>query len=191
MYLNYLNQGEKHMHKDVEKILVSEEKICETVKRIGDEINRDLAGEPLLVIVILKGSTPFAMDLIRTLTMPVELDFMQVSSYGASTETSGSINIKRDLEQDISGKNILIVEDIIDSGNTLSKLKSLFESRNTKSVRICAMLDKPSRRVADVHVDYTGIEIPDEFVIGYGLDYAEQYRNLPYIGVLKRSVYEN
>lgn len=179
------------MHKDVEKILVSEEKIRETVKRIGDEINRDLAGEPLLVIVILKGSTPFAMDLIRTLNMPVELDFMQVSSYGVSTETSGSINIKRDLDQDISGKNILIVEDIIDSGNTLFKLKSLFESRNTKSVRICTMLDKPSRRVADVHVDYTGIEIPDEFVIGYGLDYAEQYRNLPYIGVLKRSVYEN
>lgn len=179
------------MHKDVEKILVSEEKICETVKRIGDEINRDLAGEPLLVIVILKGSTPFAMDLIRTLTMPVELDFMQVSSYGASTETAGFINIKRDIEQDVIGKNILIVEDIIDSGNTLFKLKSMFESRNTKSVRICAMLDKPSRRVADVRVDYTGIEIPDEFVIGYGLDYAEQYRNLPYIGVLKRSVYEN
>lgn len=179
------------MHKDVEKILVSEEKIRETVKRIGDEINRDLAGEPLLVIVILKGSTPFAMDLIRTLNMPVELDFMQVSSYGASTETAGFINIKRDIEQDVIGKNILIVEDIIDSGNTLFKLKSMFESRNTKSVRICTMLDKPSRRVADVHVDYTGIEIPDEFVIGYGLDYAEQYRNLPYIGVLKRSVYEN
>ena len=179
------------MHKDVEKILVSEEKIRETVKRIGDEINRDLAGEPLLVIVILKGSTPFAMDLIRTLNMPVELDFMQVSSYGASTETAGFINIKRDIEQDVIGKNILIVEDIIDSGNTLFKLKSMFESRNTKSVRICTMLDKPSRRVADVHVDYTGIEIPDEFVIGCGLDYAEQYRNLPYIGVLKRSVYEN
>ncbi len=178
------------MHKDVENILVSEEKIRETVKRIGDEINRDLAGEPLLVIAILKGSTPFAMDLIRTLNMPVELDFMQVSSYGASTETTGSINIKRDLDQDISGKNVLIVEDIIDSGNTLFKLKSLFESRNTKSIRICTMLDKPSRRVADVHVDYVGIEIPDEFVIGYGLDYAEQYRNLPYIGVLKRSVYE-
>ena len=177
------------MHKDVEKILVSEEKIRETVKRIGDEINRDLAGEPLLVIVILKGSTPFAMDLIRTLNMPVELDFMQVSSYGASTETAGFINIKRDIEQDVIGKNILIVEDIIDSGNTLFKLKSMFESRNTKSVRICTMLDKPSRRVADVHVDYTGIEIPDEFVIGYGLDYAEQYRNLTYICVLKRSVY--
>ena len=178
------------MHKDVERILVSEEKIQETVKRIGDKINRDLNGEPLLVIVILKGSTPFAMDLIRTLTMPVEIDFMQVSSYGKSTETSGFINVKRDLEQDVTGKNILIVEDIIDSGNTLFKLKNLFESRNAKSVRICTMLDKPSRRVTEVKVDYSGIEIPDEFVVGYGLDYDEQYRNLPYVGILKRSVYE-
>lgn len=178
------------MHKDVEKILVSEEQIRETVKKIADKINNDLAGEPLLVIVILKGSTPFAMDLIKKLEMPVELDFMQVSSYGKSTASDGFINVKRDIEQDISGKNILIVEDIIDSGNTLFKLKTLFESRNAKSVRICTMLDKPSRRVVDVKVDYSGIEIPDEFAIGYGLDYAEQYRNLPYIGVLKRSVYE-
>ena len=178
------------MHKDVESILVSEERIRETVNKIGDKINHDLNGEPLLVIIILKGSTPFAMDLIRTLDMPVEIDFMQVSSYGKSTETAGFINIKRDLEQDVSGKNVLIVEDIIDSGNTLSKLKALFETRNAKYVRICTMLDKPSRRVVDVHVDYSGIEIPDEFAVGYGLDYAEQYRNLPYIGVLKRSVYE-
>lgn len=178
------------MHKDVEKILVSEEQIAETVKKIAGDINRDLAGEPLLVIIILKGSTPFAMDLIKKLDMPVELDFMQVSSYGKSTASSGFINVKRDIEQDISGKNILIVEDIIDSGNTLNKLKTLFESRNAKSVRICTMLDKPSRRVVDVKVDYTGIEIPDEFVVGYGLDYDELYRNLPYIGVLKPSVYE-
>lgn len=178
------------MHKDVEKILVNEEKIKETVAEIGEKINNDLKDEPLLVIIILKGSTPFAMDLIRTLTMPVEIDFMQVSSYGKSTASDGFINVKRDLEQDVTGKNILIVEDIIDSGNTLNKLKTLFESRNAKSVRICTMLDKPSRRVVDVKVDYTGIEIPDEFVVGYGLDYDEQYRNLPYIGVLKRSVYE-
>ena len=178
------------MHKDVESILVNEEKIKEIVSKIGSEINRDLNGKPLLVIVILKGSTPFAMDLIRTLDMPVEIDFMQVSSYGKSTETGGFINVKRDLEQDVTGKNLLIVEDIIDSGNTLSKLKSLFQDRNAKSVRICTMLDKPSRRVVDVKVDYCGVEIPDEFVIGYGLDYNEQYRNLPYVGILKRSVYE-
>lgn len=178
------------MHKDVEKILVSEEQISETVIKIANDINNDLNDEPLLVIIILKGSTPFAMDLIRKLTMPVEIDFMQVSSYGKSTASDGFINVKRDLEQDISGKNVLIVEDIIDSGNTLNKLKTLFESRNAKSVRICTLLDKPSRRVVDVKVDYSGIEIPDEFAIGYGLDYDEQYRNLPYIGVLKRSVYE-
>ncbi len=178
------------MHKDVESILVSEEKIRETVAKIGSEINRDLKGEPLLVIVILKGSTPFAMDLIRTLDMPVELDFMQVSSYGKSTASDGFINVKRDIDEDVSGKNVLIVEDIIDSGNTLNKLKTLFEERKAKTVRICTMLDKPSRRVVDVKVDYSGIEIPDEFAVGYGLDYDEQYRNLPYIGVLKRSVYE-
>ncbi len=178
------------MHKDVEKILVSEEQISETVTRIANEINKDLNDEPLLVIIILKGSTPFAMDLIRKLKMPVEIDFMQVSSYGKSTVSDGFINVKRDLERDVSGKNILIVEDIIDSGNTLYKLKTLFEERNASTVRICTLLDKPSRRVVDVKVDYSGIEIPDEFAIGYGLDYNEQYRNLPYIGVLKRCIYE-
>lgn len=178
------------MHKDVERILVSEEDIKLAVSRIADNLNRDLGGEPLLVVIILKGSTPFAMDLIRKLDMPVQLDFMQVSSYGKSTESAGFINIKRDIEQDVSGKNILIVEDIIDSGNTLFKLKTLFESKKAKSVRICTMLDKPSRRVVDVPVDYVGYEIPDEFAIGYGLDYNEDYRNLPYIGVLKRCVYE-
>lgn len=178
------------MHKDVEKILVSEEEIMSCVKRIADNLNRDLGGEPLLVVIILKGSTPFAMDLIKTLDMPVEIDFMQVSSYGKSTSSSGFINVKKDLEQDVTGKNILIVEDIIDSGNTLYKIKTLFESRKAKSVRICTMLDKPSRRVVDVKVDYVGKEIPDEFVVGYGLDYDEKYRNLPYVGVLKREVYE-
>ncbi len=179
------------MHKDVERILVTEEEIQKTVCKIADNINRDLNGEPLLVVVILKGSTPFAMDLIRKLDMPVELDFMQVSSYGKSTVSSGFINMKKDLERDVSGKNILIVEDIIDSGNTLFKIKTLFESRNARSVRICTMLDKPSRRVVDVEVNYVGMEIPDEFAIGYGLDYNEQYRNLPYIGVLKKEIYEN
>ena len=178
------------MHKDVERILVSEEEIKSAVTRIADNLNKELNGEPLLVIIILKGSTPFAMDLIRKLNMPVQLDFMQVSSYGKSTESYGFINVKRDIEQDVSGKNILIVEDIIDSGNTLFKLKTLFESRNANSVRICTMLDKPSRRVVDVAVDYVGYEIPDEFVVGYGLDYDEDYRNLPYIGILKREVYE-
>ena len=179
------------MHKDLEQILVSEHKISKLVKRIADEINTDLKGEPLLVVIILKGSTPFAMDLIKYLDMSVEIDFMQVSSYGKSTSSSGFINLKKDIEQDITGKNVLIVEDIIDSGNTLNKIKTLFQDRNAKSVRICTLLDKPSRRVVDVKVDYVGFEIPDEFVVGYGLDYNEQYRNLPYVGVLKKSVYTN
>lgn len=178
------------MHKDVERILVSEDEIKSIISEIAEKINKDLNGEPLLVVIILKGSTPFAMDLIRKLTMPVEIDFMQVSSYGKSTKSDGFINMKRDLDQDVSGKNLLIVEDIIDSGNTLHKIKTLFEDRKAKSVRICTMLDKPSRRVVDVKVDYVGKEIPDEFAIGYGLDYNEQYRNLPYVGVLKREIYE-
>ena len=177
------------MHPDVEKILVTEEEISALNARIAGRINADLNGEPLLVIIILKGSTPFAMDLIKKLDMPVEIDFMQVSSYGKSTSSSGFINLKKDIEQDITGKNVLIVEDIIDSGNTLFKIKTLFEDRKAKSVRICTLLDKPSRRVVDVKVDYVGKEIPDEFVVGYGLDYNEQYRNLSYIGVLKREVY--
>ncbi|MCR4718487.1 MAG: hypoxanthine phosphoribosyltransferase [Firmicutes bacterium] len=179
------------MHRDLEQILVTERKLSQLVKRIANEINKDLNGEPLLVVIILKGSTPFAMDLIKHLDMPVEMDFMQVSSYGKSTSSSGFINLKKDIEQDITGKNVLIVEDIIDSGNTLYKIKTLFQDRNAKSVRICTLLDKPSRRVVDVKVDYVGTEIPDEFVVGYGLDYNEQYRNLPYVGVLKKSVYTN
>ena len=177
------------MHKDVERILVTEDEISTLIGQIAERINSDLNGEPLLVIIILKGSTPFAMDLIKKLDMPVEIDFMQVSSYGKSTASSGFINLKKDIEQDLTGKNVLIVEDIIDSGNTLFKIKTLFEDRKAKSVRICTLLDKPSRRVVDVKVDYVGKEIPDEFVVGYGLDYAEKYRNLPYVGVLKKEVY--
>ena len=178
------------MHNDVEKILISEENISEIVSEVAEKINHDLNGEPLLAVIILKGSAPFAMDLIRKLDMSVEIDFMQVSSYGKSTVSNGFINVKKDIEQDVSGKNVLIIEDIIDSGNTLFKIKELFKHREAKSVRICTMLDKPSRRTVDVKVDYVGKEIPDEFVIGYGLDYYEAYRNLPYIGILKRSVYE-
>ena len=178
------------MHSDVERILIDEEEISSIVSNMAKKINNDLNGDPLLVVIILKGSTPFAMDLIRKLDMPVEIDFMQVSSYGKSTESNGFINMKRDLEQDVTGKNLLIVEDIIDSGNTLYKVKALFEHRKAKSVRICTLLDKPSRRVVDVDVNYVGKEIPDEFVVGYGLDFSEKYRNLPYVGILKRSVYE-
>lgn len=178
------------MHADVERILVSEEEIRETVARLGAQISRDYAGKEVLLITILKGSVVFAADLMRAISVPAMLDFMRVSSYGSGSASSGTIQIIHDLTVDITGKHVLIVEDIIDSGNTLYKLRNLLTERNPASVKICTMLDKPDRRVSPVQVEYVGKEIPDEFVIGYGLDYNEKYRSLPYIGVLKRSVYE-
>lgn len=177
------------LHKDVESILVSEEEIKEIIDNLSSQINKDYNGEELTVIIILKGSLIFASDLIRMLDMPVSIEFMRVSSYGAGTSSSGFINIKQDVECDIEGKNILIIEDIIDSGNTLYKLKEVLSERKPKTCRICTMLDKPERRVADVDVEYQGKVIPDEFAVGYGLDYNENYRNLKYIGVLKKEVY--
>ncbi len=156
----------------------------------GKPLNKDYNGEELLVVVILKGSMIFAADLVKELTMPVTIDFMRASSYGSGTASSGFINIKQDLGTDISGKNVLIIEDIIDSGNTLHKLKELLRERNPKTIRICTLLDKPARRVTPVDVEYSGIAIPDEYVVGYGLDYNEILRNLPYVGVLKREIYE-
>lgn len=179
------------LHPDIESILVSQEEIKEILNTIAQKINKDLNGEELLVVVILRGSMVFASDLIRELNMPVKIEFMRASSYGSGTESSGFINVKQDLETDIEGKNVLIIEDIIDSGNTLFKLKELLLSRNPKTCRICTMLDKPQRRVSEVEVEYIGKEIPNEFAVGYGLDYNEYYRNLPYVGVLKRSVYEH
>lgn len=174
----------------IEKVLVSEEEIKKTVTRLAEQINKDYNGEELLVVVILKGSMIFAADLVKELTMPVTIDFMRASSYGSGTASSGFINIKQDLGTDISGKNVLIIEDIIDSGNTLHKLKELLRERNPKTIRICTLLDKPARRVTPVDVEYSGIAIPDEYVVGYGLDYNEILRNLPYVGVLKREIYE-
>ena len=180
---------EFELHPAVERVLVSEEDIQNAVKEIAKKINADYQNEPVLLLVILKGSLVFASDLMRHLNMPVSLDFMQASSYGNQTVSQGFINIKRDMETDVRGKNVIIVEDIIDSGNTLFKIKALLSERNAKSVRICTILDKPERRVADIDVDYQGIVIPDEFAVGYGLDYNEDYRHLPYIGVLKREIY--
>lgn len=177
------------LHKDIESILVSEEEIKEIVKNLADKINADYKEEELTVLIILKGSMVFASDLIRKLNMPVSIEFMRVSSYGAGTSSSGFINIKQDVECDIEGKNILIIEDIIDSGNTLYKLKEVLLERNPKTLRICTLLDKPDRRVTDVTVEYQGKIIPDKFAVGYGLDCNEHYRNLEYIGVLKEEVY--
>jgi hypoxanthine phosphoribosyltransferase len=178
------------LNKDVKSVLLTEEKISETVKQIAEKINKDYEGKEILFVVILKGSLVFAADLMRQIKVPMRVDFMQASSYGSGTASSGTINIKKDIENNAEGKHVLIVEDIIDSGNTLAKIKKLFEERNAASVKICTLLSKPERRETDVYCEYIGTEIPDEFVIGYGLDYDENYRNLPYIGILKPEVYE-
>lgn len=177
------------MIKDVERILVTEEQIKEAVQRIAKAIENDYEGKEVLFVGLLKGSIAFMADLIKAYTKTCTIDFMAVSSYGAGTESSGRVNIIKDLSVPIDGKDIVIVEDIIDSGNTLSFIKAYFAAKNANSVKICTLLNKPSRRVVDIPVDYIGFDIEDEFVIGYGLDYNEHYRNLPYVGVLKRSIY--
>lgn len=179
------------MIKDVEKILLSEDKIEETVTRLAADISSDYEGKKLLLLGILKGSVVFMGDLMKHIAIPVQIDFMRVSSYGHGTVSSGRVNIILDLfRNDIGECDILIVEDIIDSGKTLSYLTQYLKNKGARTVRTCTMLDKPSRREVDFEPDYVGQEIPDEFVVGYGLDYNEDYRALPYVGVLKRSVYE-
>ncbi len=177
------------MHNDIQGILYTKQEIDMMVHGMAAAINNEFEGEELLAVVILKGSIMFAADLIRCLTMNVKIDFMQASSYGAGTESSGVIQIKKELDSDVKGKNILIIEDIVDSGRTLSLLKAELKNRGAKEVRIAALLSKPSRRAVDVEVEYIGSEIPDEFVVGYGLDMNEKYRQLDYIGILKPEVY--
>ena len=177
------------MIKDVERVLISEEQIKEAVERIAKEIEKDFEGKEVLFVGLLKGSIAFMADLLKAYQKTCTIDFMDVSSYGAGTQSTGRVNIIKDLSQPIDGKDIVIVEDIIDSGNTLSFIKAYFAAKNANSVKICTLLNKPDRRVVDIDVDYIGYDIPDEFVVGYGLDYDEHYRNLPYIGILDRSVY--
>ena len=177
------------MKKDIERVLISEEQIAQAVQKIAKQIEEDYEGKEVLFVGLLKGSVAFMADLIKAYTKACTIDFMAVSSYGAGTESSGRVNIIKDLSQPIDGKDIVIVEDIIDSGNTLSFIKAYFAAKNANSVKICTLLNKPERRVVNIDVDYIGYDIPDEFVVGYGLDYNEHYRNLPYIGILKRSVY--
>lgn len=178
------------MRNDVEKVLITKEQINLKVKELAAKISSDYEGKNPLFVCILKGSVFFFTDILRELTIPASLDFMSVSSYGSGTVSSGELKIKQDLNVDISGKDVIIVEDIVDSGNTLFKLKNLLSKRNPASIKIITLLDKPDRRVADIKVDYCGFVIPDEFVIGYGLDYDEKYRTLPEVCVLKRSIYE-
>ncbi len=175
---------------DIEKILIDEEQLAARVKELGEEISRDYEGKRPLLISVLKGSILFMADLMRAITIKCDIDFMAVSSYGAGTQSSGVVRILKDLDASVEGRHILIVEDILDSGVTLSHLLSLLKTRNVASILICTLLDKPERRRVPVNVDYRGFVIPDEFVVGYGLDYADLYRNLPYVGVLKPSVYE-
>ena len=176
-------------HPNVEYVMLSERKIAKRVKELAAQMDKLYGGRKPVVVCILKGSVLFFTDLIRHMKTPLTIDFMAVSSYGSGT-TSGELKIKQDLSTDITGRDVLIVEDIIDSGNTLYNLKKLLNSRSPASVNIVTLLDKPARREVPMEPEYTGFVIEDEFVIGYGLDYDEEYRNLPYVGVLKRSVYE-
>ena len=178
------------MHPDCERILLSEETIKARVKEVAAQLDKLYEGRKPVVVCILKGSVVFFVDLIRNMKSPCELDFMAVSSYGAGTQSSGELVVKKDLAANIEGRDVLIVEDIIDSGNTLYHLKKMLNKRHPASVNIVTLLDKPARRQVPMEPEYTCFEIEDEFVIGYGLDYAEDYRNLPYVGILKRSVYE-
>lgn len=177
------------MHKDIEKILYSEKDIENIVNTIAKQIEKDYNDKDFIMVGLLKGSVAFMVDLMRKVNLDFSIDFIVASSYGSGTVSSGRVNIQKDISQSVEGKDILIVEDIIDSGNTLDFITKYLKAKKAKSVKPCTLFNKPDRRVADIHIDYAGAVIPDEFIVGYGLDYDEKYRNLPYVGVLKPSVY--
>ena len=178
------------MRDDIQTVLVTEEQLRAKVAELGAQISRDYAGKDLLLVSILKGAVVFMADLMRAVTIPCSIDFMVVSSYGGTnTESTGLVKIVKDLDADLSGRDVLIVEDVLDTGVTLSNLVPMLKMRHPNSVRICAILDKPARRKTDIRADYIGFEVPDAFVVGYGLDYDEKYRNLPFVGVLRPEVY--
>ena len=178
-----------NMKEDVLRVLLSEDEIREKVRELGGKITADYKNSNLMLVTVLKGAVVFLADLMRQIDVPAEIDFMVVSSYGSGVKSSGVVKIVKDLDVPLAGKDILIVEDILDSGLTLSYIKELLESRGPRSIRIATLLDKPSRRKVDLQADYIGFSVPDEFVIGYGLDYDEKYRNLPFVGILKPEVY--
>lgn len=178
------------MKNDIKEIIIQEEEVLAKIKELSKKISDDYKDKNLLIVGILKGSVIFASDLIKNIEIPCEIDFMAVSSYGNASETSGVVRILKDLDHSIEGKDIIIVEDIIDSGVTLDYLTKYLKGRNGNSVKIAALLSKPSRRKVDIDVEYLGFEVPDEFIVGYGLDFAEKYRNLPYVAVLKEEVYK-
>ncbi|MCR4946599.1 MAG: hypoxanthine phosphoribosyltransferase [Lachnospiraceae bacterium] len=166
-------------------VLLDEDKVDARIREIGEQISKDYAGRSVHLVCVLKGGTFFMCELAKRITVPVTMDFMSVSSYGNDTKSSGVVRIVKDLDESIQDKHVIVVEDIVDSGNTLSYLLTILKERGPASLALCTLLDKPERRVVDVAVDYTGFEIPDHFVVGYGLDYAQKYRNLPYIGVVE------
>ena len=180
------------MLKDIERVLVSEQELKEIAERLGKQISEDYKDKNLLLVSVLKGSIAFMADLMRNITVPCKIDFMALSTYGSGTESSGRIRVNKDLDIYPEGYDILIVEDILDSGRTLEYvINNMLKTKNAASVRICTLLDKPERRVADVKADYVGTKVPNAFVVGYGLDYDEKYRNLPFIGELKKEVYSD
>lgn len=178
------------MKQDIKEILITSEQLQNKIQELGKQITEDYKGENLVLVCVLKGAVMFMSDLVKYIDIPIDMDFMAVSSYGSSTQSSGVVRILKDLDGSIENKNVLIVEDIIDTGLTLSYLMENLKSRNPKSLKICTLLDKPNKRKADIKYDYKGFTVPDEFVVGYGLDYNEKYRNLPYICILKEKVYK-
>jgi hypoxanthine phosphoribosyltransferase len=177
------------IHDDVQEILLTHEQVAARVRELGAEIEADYEGRMPVLVSVLKGSIVFLADLIRATNLPVSVDLMELSSYGAGTETSGQVRILKDLSGSIEDRDVLVVEDIIDTGLTLNYLLRYLQDRHPASIRVCCLLDKPARRLTEIEIDYRGFTIPDQFVVGYGLDYDERYRNLPYIGVLRPSVY--
>ena len=182
---------EVNMHGDIQEILLTSEEIQAKVIELGEQVTTDYQGKNLLLLGTLKGAVPFIADLARAINLPLEIDYMAISSYGNSTQSSGVVRILKDLEGPVQNKHVLIVEDIVDSGLTLHYLMDVLRQRKPLSLRVCALLDKLRERVKPVELDYTGFRIPNQFVVGYGLDYAQRYRNLPYIGILKPSVYQD
>ena len=177
------------MMQDIKEVWISEEELQQKVKELGAKISEDYKDKNLLMVSVLKGSVVFMADLMRAITVPAAIDFMSVSSYGAGTKSTGVVRIINDLDTNVADYDLLLVEDILDSGNTLAYLRELLSDRHPRSIKIATLLDKPSRRTADIHADYMGFEIADQFVVGYGLDYNEKYRNLSFIGILKPCVY--